>query len=278
MTVNSYLTNLASNAIIRDAEKKSIATSIATIGTRLNAHFPGELSEHFIFGSYKRGTILPRHMDERSDIDYMVVFREGGFRPQTYMDRLRRFVNRYYGSSEISQSNPTIVLSLNHIKFELVPAINQFWYGLRIPARASEMQDWIETDPTDFNQTLVDANRSNNNLIKPLVRLMKYWNAQNGYVYASYDLEKSVAGRTYWGLGGMFTPAVLEDYFYDYVDSMSVGWGESQNKRDRVTRLKDTVREAKLYHELGHEESAEAKIRRVLPPVSALSLGLRELA
>ena len=39
MTVNSYLVNLASTAIIRDLEQESIRRSVATLQTRLNQHF-----------------------------------------------------------------------------------------------------------------------------------------------------------------------------------------------------------------------------------------------
>jgi len=56
----------------------------------------------------------------------MVIFNiyDGQGKPQTYLDRLRELAEVKYSTSEISQSNPTIVLALNHIKFELVPAVN----------------------------------------------------------------------------------------------------------------------------------------------------------
>lgn len=130
MTVNSYLAGLASSAIIRNEEQISIRRSIANLQTKLANEFHGELADHFIFGSYSRGTILPRFMDERSDIDYMVVFKDGSLRPQSYLSRLRRFVERNYTRSEIYQSNPTVVLALNHINFELVPAIDSWMWGL----------------------------------------------------------------------------------------------------------------------------------------------------
>lgn len=57
-----------------------------------------------------RNTILPRYMDSHSDVDYMVVFKDSGFRPQTYLERLRRFVERNYTRSQIKQSHPTIQL------------------------------------------------------------------------------------------------------------------------------------------------------------------------
>src|SRR5260370_9100413 len=49
------------------------------------------IAQHFRFGSSTRGTILPRSMDEQSDIDYMVVFSDGSATPQTYLNRLKSF-------------------------------------------------------------------------------------------------------------------------------------------------------------------------------------------
>src|SRR3954452_18575203 len=134
MSVNSYLTSRASAAVLSDLEKSSINTSISTLQTRLKDYFGSAVSKHFQFGSSTRGTILPRSMDEHSDIDYMVVFAEGGSKPQTYMDRLKRFAENKYSTSDIAQSSPTVVLSLNHIKFESVPALALFGNSYQIPA------------------------------------------------------------------------------------------------------------------------------------------------
>ncbi|MCS6759240.1 MAG: nucleotidyltransferase [Candidatus Devosia euplotis] len=74
MIVQSYLYNRATNAVLSDEEKSSIATSIDTIRRRLNAYFNDTLLKHFAFGSYTRNTILQRFLDAESDVDYMVFF------------------------------------------------------------------------------------------------------------------------------------------------------------------------------------------------------------
>ncbi|MBS0607684.1 MAG: nucleotidyltransferase domain-containing protein, partial [Verrucomicrobia bacterium] len=175
MIINSYLKQLAEMAIIRDDEKENIQRSICTLRDRLNDHFSSQLSDQFIFGSYARETILPRYMDENSDVDYMIVFKDGSSDPQTYLNRLRIFAEKWYSSSEISQSRPTIILSLGHIKFDLVPAITSLGSGFRIPAKASEYQNWIATDPNDLKRIVADANKLSNFIAKPLIRILKYW-------------------------------------------------------------------------------------------------------
>ena len=92
----------------------------------------------------------------------MVVFdtSDGQKKPQTYLDRLKKFAETKYSTSEIFQSSPTIVLSLNHIKFELVPAI--YNYGYQIPSPASSWVDWVSTDPITANKALQDKNAAEN--------------------------------------------------------------------------------------------------------------------
>ena len=56
----------------------------------------------------------------------MLVMDDDGATPQTYLDRVRRAVEAKYSTSDIKQSSPTIVLQMNHIKFEITPAIQSY--------------------------------------------------------------------------------------------------------------------------------------------------------
>ena len=197
MSVISYLDARASGAVLSTDEQSSINTSIATINTRLTSYFGTALSAQLRFGSSTRGTILPRRMDAHSDIDYMVVFAQGGATPQTYLDRLRRFAEQYYSTSDIKQSSPSLVLQLNHIKFDLVPALSVWGTTYQIPNGPIA---WKNTDPNDFNGQLDALNQKEMYKIKPMIRLLKYWNAEAGYVYDAYSLEKYVVSLSYYGV------------------------------------------------------------------------------
>ncbi|ADU67268.1 hypothetical protein Selin_2556 [Desulfurispirillum indicum S5] len=259
MTVNSYLVNLASDLVLSSTEKSNITTSINTLSSRLEAYFGGGINEKFQFGSSCRGTILPRKADKKSDIDYMVIFdtSDGQKKPQTYLDRLRRFAENKYSRSEISQSSPTIVLSLNHIRFELVPAV--YSYGYLIPSPRSSWEEWMSTDPTSANRQISDKNTAENNKIKPLVRLVKYWNATQGYPFASYDLEKYIVNQSYW-----FCTS-LKDYFYDFWQNFSCTYDTPQYIKDKVERAKNYATKAKQYEADDMPVSAEIEIKKIVP-------------
>jgi predicted nucleotidyltransferase len=256
MSVNSYLTNLANSSIIRDTEKISINKSIESFESKLKI-VDSYFSNHFIFGSHSRGTILPRAIDENSDIDYMIVFNDNSKKPQSYLNFLRDKVASKYSRSEIYQSSPTIVLELNHIKFELVPAIKNNWGQLQIPAKASDSNDWIVTDPTGFNATLTSVNQSHNNLIKPLVRLVKYWNVKAGYPFESFSLEQKVVNSIF------YANIQLKDYFYNFVSSLTIDYFMAQWKKDAVAKFKRIVSEASYSERIGMAMDAETKIKKL---------------
>ena len=305
MTVNSYLESIAKTAYVRNDERNSINLSITTLRSRANTYFLDDMTNQILFGSYSRGTILPRTMDAYSDVDYMFVFTNDGSKPQTFLKRIRRFVERYYSTSEIAQSNPTIVLNLNHIRFELVPAVQGLFGNLQIPAKARDYNEWLGTDPTGFNAKLVNANQKHANKIKPLIRVMKYWNVKAGYPFEPFMLEQDIVSNDFFpvrgltNIGGLAdllskpgydivsnaSPLAsilgnqqllgnrqLRDYFYSYVDSMSVdnmstGFWTAQWKKDAVRRAKKIVEQVKYEEAQGLPYTAEGTIKTLLPEV-----------
>lgn len=259
MTVNTHLVGLASDLVLSSTEKTSIATSINTLSLRLDSYFGNGIKEHFQFGSNSRGTILPRKADGNSDIDYMVVFdtSDGQKKPQTYLDRLKTFAEKKYSTSEIFQSSPTMVLSLNHIKFELVPAINS--YGYQIPSPASAWSEWTSTNPSAANKAIADKNATENYQIKPLVRLIKYWNAKQGHPFASFDIEQHIVNKYFWSC------VSLKDYFYSFWEGFSCTYDTAQYIKDKVERAKKYAATAKQYEVDGMPVSAELEIKKIVP-------------
>lgn len=259
MTVSSHLETRASNAILSSTEKSSIKTSISTLSTRLDYYFSDDLSERFRFGSSTRGTILPRSLDEHSDIDYMIVFKNEDLTPQTYINKLKRFAEVYYSSSEIAQSHPTVVLKLNHIQFDLVPAIKSYVEEYRIPAPSSSYQDWMVTSPNRFNSTLTEANKYCNSKLKPTIRLLKYWNALSGYIYDSYSLEQWTANQYF------YLCYSVKDYFFNCIESLNIDWSSAQWRQDKLKRAKQIVAKTKEYEADNMPISAENEIKKLIP-------------
>lgn len=257
MSVLLHLQNTAESIKIQDSERTAIDTSISSLSSKLSSYFDN-IESKFVFGSYDRRTILRRSKDPNSDVDYMVVFSDGSsWKPQTLMNRLKNFAEAKYSRSEIYQSSPTVVLELNHIKFELAPAYKS-WGTLYIPAPASDYSDWISTYPNTLKDSLNEKNRNNLYLIRKLVRLMKYWNVNNGKVYSSYELEKYIIDKSYWLCSN------LKEYFYDTAEGLQT-WNLPQYKKDKVDRLKEIIAKTKQYERDGMPYTAESEIKKAIP-------------
>lgn len=255
MSVLSFLTDTASNAVLSSTEQSSITTSISTLQTRIGLHFAsGVIKQHFRFGSSTRGTILPRSMDEHSDIDYMIVFSENNATPQTYLNRLKTFVEKYYSSSEIRQSSPTIVLELNHIRFDLVPATTTWLGELQIPNGSG---GWMTTNPNDFNSTLEAKNKEHKSLIKPSIRLFKYWNATAGFPFQSFEMEKWVCGLSFWFLSNQ------RDYFLTIIENLNTSSSYSQWVNNEITRARTIVANVRQYEKDDMPVTAENEMKKL---------------
>lgn len=196
--VTAYLRSTVEALTMTDAQAAGVDKSLAALRRGLTEYFPDLVKEQITFGSYTRRTNLPLRVDPYSDVDHMVVFaRDRGERPQTFLDRLKRFADDRYPRSLVSQSSPAVVVVLNHIRFDLVPAYKDWLGTYQIPARASAFANWIDTDPDDFNPDLERRDRATDYQMKPLIRLFKYWNALNDYPFETYRLEKYIARQIY---------------------------------------------------------------------------------
>lgn len=258
MSVLSHLQNTVTSVKITETERGLIDTSINTLSTKLGKYFAGNIESKFVFGSYDRRTILRRSKDKSSDVDFMIVFKDGAsMKPQTLMTRLKTFAESNYSKKEIYQSAPTIVLELNHIKFEIAPAYKSYFGSLYIPAPASHYVDWIVTNPSKFKSDLNLKHSSNKYLIRDLILVLKYWNVQNDKVYSSYDLEYYIVNRLYFSCDN------LKDYFYSAVESLPT-YNLSIQKKFRVALLKLSVSTAKKNEQQGFPYAAELEIRKVI--------------
>jgi len=261
MSVLSHLESLSNNLNIAENEAGKIDTSINTLYTRLGYYFTSGMKERFRFGSSVRRTMLPRSADIYSDVDYMIVFDNSDkYKPQTFISRLKKFAEQYYSSSEIYQSHPTLVLDLNHIKFDLVPSYRESWGGLYIPAPYSSFAEWMFTDPFSLNSSLDAANATNSYRIRPLIRLIKYWNAKSGYIYSSFELEQKIVGMSFHYCSN------LKDCVYTTFENLyNSSWDLVTSKREKVERAKTIIDAVKNYEKNEMPYTAETEIKKLLP-------------
>jgi hypothetical protein len=193
--VSEYLTKLSKQLIIDPKVKEKIEVSISHIQKEIWGLFQDKLSTVSVFGSYDRLSIIME--DEEADVDIMIVFKKNEFQPETYLKQIRRFCEEKYPRSTVYPDHPTVAVELDHIKFELIPAIYYTEGAVKIPAPRTKELKWIPTSPKEFKKKVDSKDKNNKELILPVIRILKYWNILEGKLFSSYELEKNIIEKLY---------------------------------------------------------------------------------
>jgi predicted nucleotidyltransferase len=239
-SINNYLYTLAYSYYIKhdSDENRGIQTSVSNIRTKLNNTFGSKILSISTFGSYERDTILPRRYDSKTDVDILIKFDHATLDKavSTYRQWLLDFANDNYSRSTNYKDFPTVVIELGHIAFDLVPAKEEGYFKqLYIP---DSTYGWLTTNPTEFNKLVSDANGRYGNIVKPIIRLMKAWNAKVGYPFSTYNLERQIARMNFindnYQTGFFWAVRYLNDDGLSMTDKLKVT--ALKNNRDIVER------------------------------------------
>lgn len=232
MTVDEYLAKLASRLKLGAESRRQYEASLNYLTSMLWAQFQEELEYVQVIGSFDRGTMLNTTVNSDPDVDVLIVFKENKFQPQTYLSKFQRFAEKYYSNSEVFQSHPTIAIEMHHVKFELIPSYLErgvFSNTLKIPAPRSTELKWKESDPSGFKSELKSKNRKNNEMISPLILLLKYWNLINGGLFSSYFFEEfCVLNRSYLDC------TTISQYFYEIINDLNNSRSNYDEERSQI--------------------------------------------
>jgi len=220
------------------------------------------MHRRFIFGSYDRDTILPHSIDSKAHIDILVVFDESEHEktPKIYRGWLKDFAHKYYKNkhgSSIVQSSPKLTIKMDTIYFNLIPAKEENQSSSNSTLYIPTDYAWQKTDPNAACRQLIEADTKYDEIVKPIVRLMKAWNCANGYPYNPFKLELFTTSLNY------YNDTIQSGFFYA-ISKLSTDWSDSQMTKDKVWELKENIDKVKRYLEENDIERAKLMIRDVL--------------
>ena len=267
-TINGYLIGMQTNLYVNGKERENIRKSIDAIYDRLGWYFGNEKKNQHkiikkeIFGSYSRDTMLSRKYDDDSDIDLMIVFQDAqNYNPQTCLNWLKDFAEYWYSTSIVKQSLPTVVIELQNIKFELVPAYITDDDKTYI---AKDVYSWKYTNTKDLNDKMSSLNTKTNYEFKRMVRLIKYWNVQKNHRrYKSYLLEEYLTQK-------FETSYIYCNNQYDYLDWAFYhlkNWVDENDEyiKSRIETANKNINLAKECEEKYDYETAVNYIQKIIP-------------
>jgi len=264
LSINQHLHLLANESFCiktSSSEAAKIDASINHLKSNLISYFDEAVIELIEFGSYTRDTVLPKAIDPLRDVDLMIIFDHSNLKvnPITYRKYIRDFSDFYYPRSSSFKAKPTVVLEFNHVRYDLVPAYRDTdFFGDDLFYIPESDMNWMKTDPYGFHDKLEKKNNNNKKLIKPLIRLLKAWNAKVGYPVPSFVLEQDVVATTYYFLN------TLEEYFFDAIGSLDTSYS-SESANNKVKALKENANKVQRALENGNAKQALRWLAHILP-------------
>ncbi|MCC7303488.1 MAG: hypothetical protein IT233_12685 [Bacteroidia bacterium] len=262
-TIAAYLKELADKIRLAPEEHDKIETSIKALKDKLIlAFFDDGLTKVKRFGSYDRETLLTRKVDSESDVDLLITFDERKWEPQTYLSKLKKFAEDNYPRSDKYQDHPTIVIELNHIKFELTPCVytaetSSYYEKYAIPKRTDAGIEWIKTEPDDLKKRIAEFTNTKGMLID-LILIFKYWNVINGSVYQTLPVEN-------WMLKCFDQEEGIEYNVFHVIDRLNYSNSDIQNELNRKT--KQMVENIELLLEKGMDDYAQMELKKIFPMI-----------
>jgi len=255
MDINLHLTALAKQLLISPDYKDRIELSISHLKENMWALFQDRLVDVSLFGSFDRGTFLEK--DEDADVDILVIFKQKEFQPDTYLKQIRELCKRKYSRSDIYPDHPTIVIDMEHIKFEIVPSYVYSGESVKIPAPRTKELKWITSTPNEFKNNLLKKDLNNKGLINPLIRIFKYWNSLNGKPFTSYELERFIVNKIY-------TCSTLKEYYYSVANSLEE-IGKTEQQKKALALLKEKHRRLRILDTYKIPEYIQPELLSFLP-------------
>ncbi len=146
-----------------------------------------------LIGSYARHTQI---RTER-DIDLLVVLADDPhwktyqYRSASLVRDLRKMIKKSYPKTKLSHDEVAVVMEMDVLNFDVVPAFASADYFV-VP---NGDRGWQATNPLHHIELMQERNKKDARL-KPLVKILKYWNKRNDSRFRSLHLE--MAAERIW--------------------------------------------------------------------------------
>jgi hypothetical protein len=177
------------------ADQRSVGSSRQTsLRNFLKDHFTLYAAEPdpnpWLIGSYARNTILR----QERDIDIMVSLSPTKYW-ETYANNssgivglVRNALNKEYSKSEVSSSGAAVVMEMSIFNVDVVPVFPRDGGGYLV---ADGHGKWKSSNPNFHINLMLDHNKQDERL-KPLVKVAKFWNLCNDSLLQSFHLEAMI--------------------------------------------------------------------------------------
>jgi hypothetical protein len=189
-TVSGAFLELLGRLDLTPEQVKTASTRAAALKDFFDDNFT--MAERaFTIGSYRRGTLVrpERDMDLLAPLDYSTYRDRFDENSRALLYFVRDRLNDRYAQTKVSSREVAVLLDFNVIRADVVPAFRRKGGGYFIP---DGRKGWTATNPDHHTRLIRERDRELGERLKPLIRLMKFWNIQNGGHLRSFHVELMV--------------------------------------------------------------------------------------
>jgi len=168
-------------------QSESAKTKVATIRDFFKEKFV--MAESAItIGSYARGSIIrvERDVDILAPLSYSKYKESYDDDSKAFLYMVRDALNVKFGSTTVSSKKVAVKLDFTSIAVDVVPCFRRQGGGYLMPNGSGS---WMSTNPPFHTELMKAANDEHDAKLRPLVKLMKFWNVANGHHLSSLHVE-----------------------------------------------------------------------------------------
>lgn len=182
-TSESNLWALVSSLEPTPAQKAAASTSHNFLREALQSgELAGRISASYLSGSYSRDTAI-RPID---DVDIVFIIdpskwpsqlgRPGVPLPSTVLESFAGAIRHRYPVSFTRGQRRSVRLEMSHLSIDVVPAIQDMNDSNFIWIPDEQAMVWLKSSPRLHSEAATAANIVQGGRLKPLIKLLKYWN------------------------------------------------------------------------------------------------------
>jgi hypothetical protein len=189
-TVSAGFVELLGRLALTDQQEFTASTRATGIKDFLAANLT--MAERALtIGSYRRGTLIrpERDIDILAPLSYSTYKSSYDNDSRGLLYYVRDKLKAGYSTTRVSSREVAILLDFTVIRADVVPAFKRSGGGYFIPNGKS---GWQATNPDYHTRVISEADDALDNRLKPLIRLMKFWNHANGHHLRSFHVELMV--------------------------------------------------------------------------------------
>ncbi len=261
-TLQHRLTEMALASMVRPEQRAHVTVCTFQIKRLLQLSFRKQIKRHELFGSYARGTMLPRSIDRHACVDYLIQFTDRRITADDYLDLLASFAEIHFPTSLFRMTRTGVQVDMGEdVVFNLVPAIIHDGSSLGIPAPSGTgaTSQWQEAAPLSLKERIAKQDAKFGHNILPVIRILKWWNTSVGEPFQGIQLESRIAEHKFR------SSSVLSFLLFDAIGGLRADWTAPKADRNALRDLQAAARQADDAERKGRFAEALTIMNKVLP-------------